>query len=219
MSLHWYPTLLSSPHTLIGSLAIAAAYLDAILQCKTERIETLALRQEVMHYIDHNLPNPNKQVADLNIMAVTELVISEIIAGHTISVKSHETGLKAMIAKRGGLNQLGVGGYLAQVICWCISGSSILREEKTADIFLKHLAVTSSWRGAASKKLPESPLYRPQREFETLKSARHCSRITVELLEDVHCMVELFFQPVRLGSDPYLADYADSNPTDNTTDS
>ena len=195
----WIPTVLSSPHTFLSTLCCASAHLDAILERTTESLETVALRQEVMHLIDQNIVDPSRQVDDMNLTALLQLIVSEVIARHEIPVKFHAHGIRAMFEQRGGLNQLGVHGYLASTISWTLLESAILSEEKPEEVYLNYCTARSTRNPPylPTATIPESPIYRPRSHFETLKRSRSCTKQTLDLLEDVNTMTELFLNPTR----------------------
>lgn len=200
MGQKWIPTILSAPHTYLSTLVCASAHLDAILERSTESPETLALRQEVMHLIDRNILYPNKQVDDLNIASLIQLIVSEVIGRREIALKFHIKGIRAMFEQRGGLHQLGVGGYLASTISWVMLESAILSESKPENLYLEYGTAHSTRHPAypLTATIPESPIYRPRTQFETLKRSKSCSPQTLGLLEDIHTMVELFLNPNQL---------------------
>ncbi|KAJ8114511.1 hypothetical protein OPT61_g3618 [Boeremia exigua] len=214
MGQKWIPTVLSAPHTYLSTLVCASAHLDAILERSTESQETLALRQEVMHLIDRNILYPTKQVDDLNITALVQLIVSEIIGRREIALKFHAKGIRAMFEQRGGLSQLGLNGYLASTITWNMLEAAILSESKPEDVYLEYGTAHSTRRPAypLTATIPESPIYRPRQHFETLKRSKACTKQTFELLGDVHAMLELFLNPtksLRRDSNTLLSYYND----------
>ncbi|KAF2032015.1 hypothetical protein EK21DRAFT_99335 [Setomelanomma holmii] len=103
---YWIPTALSHPHTFLGTLCLATAYHDVIHERQLESVQTIALRQEVIHLVGRNMTDTNKRVSDHNIMAIIQLIISEVIGREESGLTWHETGMETMIEQRGGLNQL-----------------------------------------------------------------------------------------------------------------
>lgn len=197
MGKHWIPTVLSAPHTFLSTLCCASAHLDAIFERDVESVETSSLRQEIIHLVSQNMVHPGKEVDDLNITALIQLIVSEVIGREELSLKINESGLETMIYLRGGLNQLGMSGYLASTISWVLLESSILREESPGPIYLDYCASRSTKRYAITATIPESPIYRPRSQFETLKRSRYYKKEILELLEDVHGMIELFLHPTK----------------------
>jgi hypothetical protein len=184
----------------MASLVVTSASLDAILQRTTASIGTLTLRQETMHRVDQNLQDPARRVDDSNIAAVAQLLVGEVIIGEETAVAFHESGLRAMIGLRGVLSQLGINGHLASMVSWSSLGFAISREGKASDIYLEYCASRSSRFYPPAARIPESPLYRPQSQFETLRSSHNCNGTILQLLADIHLMTELLLQPVSYAS-------------------
>ncbi|KAF9695856.1 hypothetical protein EKO04_005974 [Ascochyta lentis] len=197
MGQYWIPTVLSSPHTFLSTLSVASSHLDAILERDTESIETLSLRQEIMHLIDQNIVHPNKQVDDLNITALIQLIASEVIGREEGALRFHEKGIEAMITQRGGLNDLGVSGYLASTISWILLESAILREDRPRTMYSDYCTSRSTRKYPPIATIPESPIYRPRPQFETLKKSKCCTQESLALLNDVQTMMELFLCPTK----------------------
>ncbi|KAF2266825.1 hypothetical protein CC78DRAFT_531269 [Lojkania enalia] len=196
MGQHWIPTLVKSPHAFLSTLCIASAHYDAIYGRSTESVQTLALRQEVIHLISQNLVNPSTRVDDYNIIALTQLIASEIIAGEEAMLSYHESGIEAMVRQRGGVDRLGVSGRLASTLSWVSLQSAVLREAKPRSIYLNFCASTSSKTYPTTATIPESPLFCPwnksRKEFETMSRSSRCSQDTLNLLKEVRTMMEFF---------------------------
>ncbi|KAF1930752.1 uncharacterized protein M421DRAFT_57890, partial [Didymella exigua CBS 183.55] len=212
MGMHWIPTVLSAPHTFLSTLSCASAHLDAVLERDIESVETSLLRQEVMHLISRGMAHPGQQVNDLNITALIQLIVSEVIGRERISLDIHEGGLERMITVREGLDKLGLNGYLASTCSWVLLESAILREQSPRRIFVDYCTSRSTKRYPPSAILPESPLYRPRQQFNTLRNSRYYQKMTLNLLENVNSMTDLFLSPTqfsRCGSTTLQSYYKD----------
>lgn len=212
MGQHWIPTVLSAPHTFLSTLGIASAHLDTILERDVESVETSSLRQEVIHLISQNLVNPGQEINDLNVTSLIQLITGEVIGREEISLRINEAGLEQMIRLRGGLNRLGMSGYLASTCSWVSLASAILREQKPNAIYSEYCAAHSAQNYPFDAVIPESPLYRPRSNFETLKTSKSCSKQSLALLEDIQVMTELFLrstEPSRRESRTILSLYTD----------
>jgi hypothetical protein len=210
MGRHWIPTVLSAPHTFLSTLCCASAHLDAILDRATESVETSLLRQEVIHLISQNMLHPDRKVDELNITSTIQLIVCEIIGREEISLKINENGIEQMILLRGGLNHLHMNGYLASTCSWVLLESAILREERPKQMFVDYCMSRSNMTQDTSAVIPESPLCRPRKRFVTLKKSRYYQQGTLELLDEVHSMIELFLQtptPSRRNSRNLLSHY------------
>ncbi|KAF2003305.1 hypothetical protein P154DRAFT_103246 [Amniculicola lignicola CBS 123094] len=194
MGQYWIPTLVKSPHAFLSTLCIASAHNDAIQSRPVESVQTLALRQEVMHLISKNLVNPDSRVNDFNIIALTQLIASEIIAGEQAALAYHESGVAAMVRQRGGINKLGVSGRLASTLSWVSLESAILREAKPEAMYRNFCTAATSRNFPPTATLPESPLFRPQNRkgFVTLQRSPRYQERTLRLLNEIHQMMEFF---------------------------
>ncbi|OAK98730.1 hypothetical protein IQ06DRAFT_225161 [Phaeosphaeriaceae sp. SRC1lsM3a] len=103
---YWIPTALSYPHTFLGTLCLATAYHDVIYDRALESVQTIALRQEVIHLVGRNMLDPEARVSDHNLMAIIQLIISEVIGREEAALSWHEDGIQEMIQQRGGLEKL-----------------------------------------------------------------------------------------------------------------
>ncbi|KAF2276050.1 uncharacterized protein EI97DRAFT_433461 [Westerdykella ornata] len=201
MGLYWIPTLVKSPHAFLSTLCIASTHYDAVHNAQIESLQTTALRQEVIHLIHQNILNPETKVDDYNIIALTQLIASEIIAREDATLGFHEAGIEAMVRTRGGLNKLGVNGRLAHTLSWVSIESAILREAKPKTMYTDFLtsyhssSQTKSYPPTAT--LPESPLYVPRGEFTTLERSTRCSARTLDLLKDIRMMLDLFLHETK----------------------
>jgi hypothetical protein len=192
MGLHWVTTLVKSPHAFLSTLCIASAHYDAIHERSIESVQTLALRQEVMHLISQSLVNPQSRVDDYNIVALTQLIVSEMISGQESALNYHESGVGAMIKQRGGLEKLGANGHIASTVSWVSLESAIFRETAPSPLFTAYNAPSSTTTHPSTAALPESPLYCPRGDFDTVKKSTRCNQRTFDLLKDTRMLLDLF---------------------------
>lgn len=192
LGLHWVSTLIKSPHAFLSTLCIASAHYDAMQGRSVESVQTLALRQEVMHLISQSLVDPQARINDYNIVALTQLIVSELISDQESALNYHEAGVKTMIKQRGGLHKLGANGRIASTISWVSLESAIVREMPTSSIYLDYYAPTASKMHPSYAALPESPLYCPRGDFDTVKKSTRCNARTFDLLKDIRMLIDLF---------------------------
>lgn len=197
MGMHWIPTVVKLPHTFLSTLCLASAHYDAVYERPIESVQTLALRQEVIHLISQNLLNPESRGDDYNVVALTQLIASEIIAAEEMTLDFHETGIEAMIQQRGGLGQLGMNGRLASAISWISLESAILREARPRTMYFDYCASTCTKTYPNTATIPESPLYCPRSEFETIKRSSRCTPRAIDLLKDIRMMMDLFLHEMK----------------------
>ncbi|KAJ4367435.1 hypothetical protein N0V83_007018 [Neocucurbitaria cava] len=194
---YWIPTCLNYPHTFLSTLCLASAHHDIVHELPVESLATAALRQEIIHLVGANLLNPDKSVADHNIVAVTQLIIGEVIGREESGLLYHEAGIETMIKQRGGLNQLGMEGRLASAISWVTLASAILREEKPRTMYADYCTARSTKNYPPTATIPESPIYCPRGKFVTLERSKKCKQQTLELLSDIRMMIDVFLHETK----------------------
>jgi hypothetical protein len=192
MGLSWIPALIRSRHAFLSTLCIASAHLDAINNRPTESIQTIALRQEVIHLISQSLLNPHTRIDDFTIIALVQLICSEVVAGNETALHYHEDGMEKMVKQRGGLKELGVGGELASVLTSVSFQSAIFRGTQPKPIYLNYCKTLPHHTASRSQPIPESPLFCPRLDFETIKNSTRCAKHTLDLLTAVRDMTDLF---------------------------
>jgi hypothetical protein len=197
MGQHWIPTLVKSPHAFLSTLCIASSHHDAVHNRQIESVQTTALRQEVIHLIHQNILNPQAKTDDFNVIALTQLIVSEIIVGDETSLAYHEKGVEAMVDSRGGLRQLGVNGRLASTLSWVSLQSAVLREAKPRSIYTDFCASKSARAYPPTATIPESPLFAPRGEFRTIERSPRCSSRTHDLLKEIRMMMDLFLHETK----------------------
>ncbi|KAF2735487.1 hypothetical protein EJ04DRAFT_195372 [Polyplosphaeria fusca] len=218
MGQHWIPALVTSPHAFLSTLCIASAHHDAVHDRQLDSLESVALRQEVIYLINQNLSNPSSPVDDFNIIAVTQLMASEMIAGEDAALTYNEHGAEKMARQRGGLNQLGVNGRLASTLSWVSLEAAILRETRPRSMYSDFCASASSKSYPNTATIPESPLFYPRKDFVTIKKSTRCNKKTLELLHDIHDMMDFFLHETktRRQNHPSLRNYYKSITKDYT---
>ena len=76
----------------------------------------VALRGIVYQSLNDNLRSPASQTSDAAILAVAEMLQDEWYWGRTQDLHAHMSGLRTMIKMRGGLQDLGLHGYMSKLI-------------------------------------------------------------------------------------------------------
>ena len=124
LSMHWIPTILRARHAFLSTLCISSAHDDimnrALLPSHRQNGESLVnrfkVRQDVISLINESMNDPEMRSADETIVAVLQVLNSEIMGCDDRSMRIHQLGLHHMIRERGGLDHLGVGGQLAFIL-------------------------------------------------------------------------------------------------------
>jgi hypothetical protein len=197
---YWIPTALSYPHTFLSTLCVTAAYHDTIHQRSLDSLQTLALHQEVIHLVGRNMVAQDTRVSDDNIMAIIQLIISEMIRGDIQSgLKWHEDGIESIIKQRGGLQQLGINGRLAATISWVSLAIAVMDEISPRTLYADYCVANSTRHYRRTATIPESPIYNPRPEWETIPRSQRCTPKAHSLLEDIRTMIDLWLQESNHG--------------------
>jgi hypothetical protein len=123
----WLPNLILARHSFLSTICISAAHDEAMQRVvfgseslslrgskKAVVYERLAVKSEVIAMINASLDDPEQRTSDATIIAVLNMLNSEIIGCDPGALKAHQEGLNKMISIRGGLDKLGVLGHLAR---------------------------------------------------------------------------------------------------------
>lgn len=111
---HWIPFILQDPLLIHTVLFTSACFLNETGHLP--KTVVVALRGLVYQQLNQNLRSHKNQTSDAAILAVTEMVLDEWYWGASHEVYAHMNGLKTMIRLRGGLQDLGMHGYLSKLI-------------------------------------------------------------------------------------------------------
>lgn len=194
---YWIPHCVDHPHTFLSTLCLAAAHRDVIYERPNESYETAALRQDIIMMVGENLRNPTDSVADHNIIAVSQVIIADIIARKSADLGFHERGMETMITQRGGLSQLGASGHLASAVSWVHLASAVLRETKPQPMYFDFSDAKKSIIHPIDAVIPESPIYCPRGIFVTLSNFPECNQRTRDLLNDIRTMIDMFLDETK----------------------
>lgn len=194
---YWIPTALSYTHTFLGTLCLATAYHDVIYERQLESVQTIALRQEVIHLVGRNMLDPEARISDHNIMAIIQLIISEVIGREESGLSWHENGLENMIQQRGGLDKLGVNGRLASAISWVSLATAVLREERPRTMYTDYCVANSTKQYKPTTTIPESPICCPRPTWKTIPKSHECTPRAQALLEDIKMMINIMLHQTR----------------------
>jgi Fungal specific transcription factor domain len=111
---HWVPSMIQDPLLMKIILFTSACFLNEIRH--VPKTVVVALRGKVFQALNEYLRSPQSQTTDVSILAVTEMVLDEWYWGGTHALHAHMKGLRTMVAMRGGLQDLGMHGYIAKAI-------------------------------------------------------------------------------------------------------
>lgn len=78
----------------------------------------------VYHMLNEQLQHEATMTSDTSILGVAQMVIDSWYWGATADLKAHIRGLKQMIRLRGGLDKLGLHGFLSKTVIMCVLPST-----------------------------------------------------------------------------------------------
>ncbi|KAI4675323.1 uncharacterized protein J4E84_010215 [Alternaria hordeiaustralica] len=189
---YWIPECLSYAHTFLSTLYMASAYDDVVHNREIESLETAALRQDVIHFVGGHLTDVEQSVADHNIIAVSQLILGDVISRSDADRHFHQNGIAMMIKQRGGLQNLGVNGQLASAVSWANLATAALLEASPTQMYVDHCKLRAVKAYPLIATIPESPLYQPHKRFVTIERSQRCNANAQRLLVEIHAMTEFF---------------------------
>jgi hypothetical protein len=166
----WLPFIIRARHSFLSTLCISTAHDEAMQRVvfgsdsfrgakKAVLYERLAVKSEVISMINTSMDDPQQRTSDATIIAVLNILNSEMISCDTSALKTHQRGLKKMISMRGGLDKLGVLGHLARTVTVTMLTNAVLQEETADDMYLLFAQMRTTTPPANDMLFPESPIY------------------------------------------------------------
>ncbi|KAM3418384.1 hypothetical protein BST61_g4378 [Cercospora zeina] len=210
ISIHWVPTLLRSRHAFLSTICISASHDDIMMrgqQAPHERLPygseaRLKVRSEVLGLINQALANPETQSNDGTIIAILQVLNSEIMGCDANIMQIHQNGLHDLVKQRGGLSKLGLNGQLASIITITMYVIAALRGTQPQVEYVKHASRPRTSVHHASGQIPESPLYTRSTGFESVKRAIPEFSPTWDLLQLLRRLTHAFVREnTRLAPD------------------
>lgn len=161
----WLPTLVRAKHCFLSTICISAAHEEAIREVafETQNVrslqrnsayERLAVKSQVHGMINAILDDPERRTSDETIVAVMNMLNSEMIGCDLEALRVHQTGINSMVLMRGGLDGLGVHGHLARTLTITMLVNSVLQERVADDMYLHYAqrqAAPSTANGTTSR--------------------------------------------------------------------
>lgn len=171
------PVLLQGRHTFLSTICISSAHDDIMSRAaqppdsryKHESVERMRVRQEVTSMINEAMQDQHLQTTDATLMAVLQLLNSEIMGCDDGIMRVHQKGLHAMIQLRGGLAALGVSGQLAAITTCTEYMIAALRETMPHADFVSFALSQNTSIPRDGRLIPESPLFCREAGYVTLK--------------------------------------------------
>ena len=199
----WLPNLIKARHSFLSTLCISTAHdeamqrgalgSDSLRGAKQEIVyERLAVKGEVISMVNTCLDDPQQRTSDATIIAVLNVLNSEMISRDTNALKTHQRGLNKMICMRGGLCQLGVLGHLARTVTVTMLVDAVLQEDPADDMYLLFAHTRTTTLPTNEMLFPESPVYCGQRYSTVAQKLGASESLTLlELLRDMTCVLQV----------------------------
>lgn len=111
---HWVPFTISDPLLLQIVLFTAACFLSEWGSIPQDVV--LAHKHRVYRRLNAAIATPEVQSSDAAILALAQIVVDSWYWGGSKDLLTHIKGLKTMIRMRGGLQKLGMQGFLSKLI-------------------------------------------------------------------------------------------------------
>lgn len=111
---HWVPYIIQDPLLINTVLFTSACFLNETGHLP--KTVVVALRGIVYQALNDSLRSSATQTSDAAVLAVAEMVLDEWYWGRTQDLHAHMGGLRTMIRMRGGLQDLGMHGYISKMV-------------------------------------------------------------------------------------------------------
>ncbi|KAI9691892.1 MAG: hypothetical protein M1822_007965 [Bathelium mastoideum] len=198
MGASWVPAMLHHQIAFLSTLCIAAAHEDAMQLRTTDSEEMAAIKTEVTHRMIYEM----QQVDNLEIMAILELLCSEIIrtGADESQLYMHSQSINKFVKQKGGLANLGLKGDLAKFLTTMTFNISVFCEIQPHTMYVQYIDTFKFPPPPPPEAtIPESPLFCPRAEFFTLIDIgkdetrnRRCKPHTYELLSEMRDLTNHF---------------------------
>lgn len=182
--------LLSHPHILLSATILTSTWVDEQACCPGDSKRTALIKSETLSMINQRLRVPGTRLDDATLMVILHLLAGEMRNCNEKTIRIHMSGVARLIAERGGMEGL-ANETVAEVATACCYHCDIFCERKSLPIFQEYMPSGSTLEDMTTF-LPESPLYCPRSDFETLVDDVQCSPYTYRLLSDMRDLTDLF---------------------------
>lgn len=124
----WFPLVVSEPATFGVVLLLSASNFAVVSSTAAAEIRPHLIRMkcDAIQAVNEAFSQADRRLSDAVIGAVAKMASFEAMYGDVETYKIHMTGLQKMVAMRGGLAALGLGGLLERIIVWIDLNSSLL---------------------------------------------------------------------------------------------
>ncbi|PKK43609.1 hypothetical protein CI102_13521, partial [Trichoderma harzianum] len=113
---HWIPLALSDRGLMAALFLQSCQSLGALNPCQNYADMSTKYRLQCIQSTNASLATRDRQMSDATIAKVMIMAIDEFTLGNFDAWRAHLTAITWMIERRGGVDALGVGGFLKEVI-------------------------------------------------------------------------------------------------------
>ncbi|KAL7952108.1 hypothetical protein V8C42DRAFT_26437 [Trichoderma barbatum] len=185
---HWVPLSIKDPLLLQIVLYTAVCFLK-----ETGRVPKMlvwAYKGVVHRMLNEHLSSTRMQTGDAAIMGAAQMVMDSWYWGTTEELRAHMSGLKTMIRMRGGLQDLGMGGFLAKTVL--IHDIAIaIAHDIDPDIYSQHEFEFRDDFMVPYQTSFNSPFLSGWPHFVDPGSALKLHRSSAQILDDVRLIIQM----------------------------
>ncbi|KAM6478031.1 hypothetical protein HDV62DRAFT_371793 [Trichoderma sp. SZMC 28011] len=113
---HWIPLALSDRGLMAALFLQSCHSLEALNPCQNYSDMSIKYRLQCIQSTNASLATTSTQMSDATIAKVMIMAVDEFTLGNVDGWRAHLTAITWMIERRGGVDALGVGGFLKEVI-------------------------------------------------------------------------------------------------------
>lgn len=124
----WFPLVVNEPAAFQVVLLLSASNFAVVSSTAAADIRPhlIQMKLDAVHAVNEALSLADRRLSDAVIGAVAKMASFEAMYGDVETYRIHMAGLQKMVAMRGGLVALGLGGLLSRIIVWIDVNSSLL---------------------------------------------------------------------------------------------
>lgn len=122
----WWPLSMTSPPLFLVEILFAASHSASIGKVLIGPAQLLQLKGQTIQAINSSLQARSESLTPATIGAVISMAGYEILFGDLLTNHVHMIGLQAMVAMRGGVDCLGLEGFVKKMLTWLDSLQQLL---------------------------------------------------------------------------------------------
>lgn len=122
----WWPLSMTSPPLFLVEILFAASHSASMGKVLIGPAQLLQLKGQTIQAINSSLQARSESLTPATIGAVISMAGYEILFGDLLTNHVHMIGLQAMVAMRGGVDCLGLEGFVKKMLTWLDSLQQLL---------------------------------------------------------------------------------------------